>query len=333
MMNRNPEIIKETITYFAAAGILSVAALFVSPPTALFVVAAGIVFTGLHYFFSVKRYRKIRELSDSLNRILIGQENMLIDHFEEGELSILYSEIHKMTVRLKDQTELLLADKKSLTKAIEDIFHQLRTPLTTMNLTISLLGDEGISYEKRMHLTRDLRRQTEKIAWLVDSLLKMSKIDSESAVFKSETVRVSELVRQAASPFLVQMDLKDISFSMDIREERFTGDLLWSVEAIGNLLKNAVEHTPSGGKIAVAANETALFTEIVVSDNGEGFHAEDIPYLFDRFYKGKNASQGSIGIGLSLSRAIIKAQNGTIAAGNNENGGAEFIVKFYKTVI
>lgn len=333
MMNRNPEILKETITYLITTAVLGIAAFFVSPITAVFVVVAGSIFTGLHYFFSARRYKKIRELSDSLNRILIGQENMLIDHFEEGELSILYSEIHKMTLRLKEQTELLLSDKKNLTKAIEDIFHQLRTPLTTMNLTISLIGSEDISFEKRLHLVHDLKRQTEKISWLVDSLLKMSKIDSDSAVFQSGNVYVSELVKQASAPFLIQMDLKEISFSTDIRDESFTGDLLWSVEAVGNLLKNAVEHTPSGGKITVNANETALFTEIIVSDNGEGFHAEDIPPLFDRFYKGKNASQGSIGIGLSLSRAIIKAQNGTITARNNENGGAQFVIKFYKTVI
>ena len=332
-MNRNPEVRKETIVYAVITLAVAGAAFFFSPIGSAFVVLIGAALTGAHLFFSQKRYNRISELSDSLNRILLGQQGILINEFNEGELSILYSEIHKMTIRLREQTDLLLADKRGLTTAIEDVFHQLRTPMTAMNLTISLLADENLTYEKRIRLTHDLKRQTEKMSWLVDSLLKMSKIDSQSAVFQDEQVSVKELIGKASSPFLVQMELKDISFKTTIHEESFQGDMLWSTEAFGNLLKNAVEHTAPGGTICVSANETALYTEICVSDNGEGFTKEDIPHLFERFYKGKNATQGSIGIGLAFSRAIIMAQNGTITAKNNAEGGAEFVVKFYKSVV
>lgn len=332
-MFRNPEVRKELIVYAVITLVVAVVAFFISPVSALFAVFIGVALTAAHLFFSQQRYNKIAELSNSLNRILLGQQNVLINEMNEGELSILYCEIHKMTVRLKEQTDMLLADKRGLTTAIEDIFHQLRTPMTAINLTISMMADENLTYERRIRHTHDLKRQTVKMSWLVDSLLKMSKIDSQSAVFQTANISVKDLIEKAASSFLVQIELKDIAFHADIHEECFVGDMLWSTEAFGNLIKNALEHTAPGGAICVTANETTLYTEIIVSDNGEGFAKEDIPHLFERFYKGKNSTQGSIGIGLALSRAIITAQNGTIAAKNNADGGAEFDVKFYKTVV
>ena len=332
-MFKNPEVKKEIIVYGIITLAAAIASYFFSPIGAVFVLLLGAALTAAQLFFSGQRYRRIAELSNSLNRILLGQQSLLIGEFTEGELSILYSEIHKMTLRLREQADQLLADKRGLTCAIEDIFHQLRTPMTAMNLTISLLSDEKLTYEKRIRLTHDLKRQTEKMSWLIDSLLKMSKIDSQTAVFKSEAVYVKELIDKAASPFLVQMELKGIAFETDIHEESFAGDLLWLAEAFGNLIKNAAEHTSPGGKICVHANETALYTEITVCDDGEGFTEEDIPHLFERFYKGRNAVQGSIGIGLALSRAIITAQNGSINAQNNTNGGASFVVKLYKSVV
>lgn len=332
-MIRNPEFRKETIICGIITLAVAVAAFFFSPVSSLFVLLIGAALMAVHLFFSRQRYNKIAELSDDLNRILLGQQSLPIKEMCEGELSILHSEIYKMTLRLKEQTELLLADKRELTNAIEDIFHQLRTPMTAMNLTISLLADENLTYEKRIRLTHDLKRQTDRMAWLVDSLLKMSKIDSQSAVFQNTSVCVTELIKKASAPFLVQMELKGIAFNTSIQDVRFRGDMQWSTEAFANLIKNAVEHTAPGGTICVSANETALYTEISVSDNGEGFTKDDIPHLFERFYKGKNATQGSIGIGLAFSRAIIMAQNGTIAAKNNAEGGAEFVVKFYKTVV
>lgn len=332
-MNRNPEVLKETIIYSLITIIIAFITLLVSSVGAMFVLINGLMMIAAHYYFANIRYKKIANLSETLNRILLGQETVLINDCNEGELAILNSEIHKMTSRLKEQTDLLLKDKKNLTMAIEDIFHQLRTPLTAMSLNITLLCDENLTFEKRIRLTHDLKKQVAKISWLVDSLLKMSKIDSQSAVFENEEVIVKQLLKQAAEPLLIQMELKDVAFKISCNDESFLGDMKWSVEAFGNLIKNAVEHTPTDGAINVSAIETPLYTEIRISDTGEGFYKEDMPYLFDRFYKGKNASDSSIGIGLALSRAIIVNQNGIITAKNKADGGAEFIVKFYKSII
>jgi signal transduction histidine kinase len=152
-------------------------------------------------------------------------------------------------------------------------------------------------------------------------------------MFRRGPVSVKELIQKAADPLMIPMELRGQTLRVTVSDESFSGDADWTAEALGNILKNAMEHTPGGGEIAVNAVETALYTEITVRDNGEGFDPEDIPNLFRRFYKGKNASSDSIGIGLALARMIIASQNGTVTAGNTRDGGAEFVIRFYKSVV
>ena len=198
-----------------------------------------------------------------------------------------------------------------------------------MNLTVSLLSEDGLSDERRLRLTRDLSRSLRRIDWLIDALLKISKIDAGTVEFRSERVSVAELIRRAAAPLMIPMELRGQELGIHADSEEYTGDMQWSVEAIGNILKNCVEHTPEGGSIEISAAENALFTEIVISDSGAG----DIPHLFERFYRGKNADAASVGIGLALARTVIAAQNGTVAASNGKNGGAQFTVRFYKNIV
>ena len=238
-----------------------------------------------------------------------------------------------MTTRLQEQANQLSSDKQQLTEAIQDIFHQIRTPLTSMNLLVSMLGEEDLPYDRRLSMTHELRRQLERVQWLVETLLKLSKIDAGTAQFRSEPVSVAELIEKAAQPLRIPMELREQSLTIRATEEHFAGDLNWTAEALGNILKNCMEHTPVGGTITVTTEETALFTEIVVEDNGPGISKEDLPYLFDRFYKGEGSSDDSVGIGLALSRSIIAAQNGTIKAENVPTGGARFTIRFYKSVI
>ncbi len=130
------------------------------------------------------------------------------------------------------------------------------------------------------------------------------------------------------------MDLRDQRFVCDVPEDiTLTGDFPWLTEAVGNLLKNCMEHTPEGGAITVRARENALFTEITVSDTGKGFAPEDLPHLFERFYRGKNADEQSVGIGLALSRMIVTSLGGTLKAENGRDGGALFTMRFYKSTV
>ena len=129
------------------------------------------------------------------------------------------------------------------------------------------------------------------------------------------------------------MELKNQKLKMSVQNEKYTGDEDWSIEAFSNLIKNCIEHTDNGGTIEIISRETPIFTEVIIKDNGNGFDEKDIPYLFKRFYRGKNASSESVGIGLALSRMAIIQQNGTITAKNRAEGGAEFTVRFYKVTV
>lgn len=330
---RNPELKRELLIDLAITIVAALIGFLIRPIYEILALAVGLLLSGAHVAFAIQRYRQMEALAQRLDRILHGQDRVLIEDAAEGELSILNSELQKMTTRLQEQANMLTEDKKQLTEAIQDIFHQIRTPLTSMNLLASMLGEEDLPYDRRISMSRELRRQLERVQWLVETLLKLSKIDAGTAQFRSEPVSVAELIEKAAQPLRIPMELREQSLTIRATEEHFAGDLNWTAEALGNILKNCMEHTPVGGTITVTTEETALFTEIVVEDNGPGISKEDLPYLFDRFYKGEGSSDDSVGIGLALSRSIIAAQNGTIKAENAPTGGARFTIRFYKSVI
>ena len=330
---KNKELRRELASYGMATVILTILAALWEPAAGLSVLAAGAVFILLVLRFARKRYRAMAELSLRIDRVLHGYDSTLITEHEEGELSILESEVRKMTVRLKESADLLRMEKISLSRAIEDIFHQIRTPLTALNIEAALLAEEDLLYERRVRLTREARGQLQRVEWLVEALLKMSRIDAGTVEFNRDTVAVRELVEKAAEPLSIPMELRGQRLERVVGDETYTGDLAWSAEALGNVLKNCMEHTPAGGTISVRVEETALYTQIAVQDDGPGFVKEDVPHLFERFYKGKNAGADSIGIGLALARMIVVEQGGTITADSTAEGGARFVIRFYKSVI
>lgn len=308
--------------------------LLFGPAEGCFVLVVCAVLLAVHIRANVRRYDALAELSQELDRILHSPNLLVVSECEEGELSILRSEIHKLTVRMREQASQLAKDKGYLADALADVSHQLRTPLTSLNLIVSLLNAPELTEERRTALCMDMSRLLNRLDWLVSSLLMMSKIDAGTAQFKSERVSVKTMLQQAYAPLEIPMELREIRFVMDSDENiSFTGDRHWSVEAIGNILKNAMEHTPVGGEIRVACVENAIFTEIIISDNGPGIDPEDLPHLFERFYRGKDASGESVGIGLALAQMIICAQNGTVQAANSPYGGARFTARFYKSIV
>lgn len=158
-----------------------------------------------------------------------------------------------------------------------------------------------------------------------------SEIGKMTVVFHPQDTTAAELVRRAAEPLEVPMEVRSIRFTAQAGEERLTCDVPWSTEALGNILKNCMEHAASW--VQVTARETAIFTEITVQDDGPGFDPEELPRLFQRFYRGKNAGENNFGIGLSLSRQVLAQQNGTVQAENVLTGGARFILRWYKGTI
>lgn len=311
-----------------------VAVLMISPAAAVLVFFLSILLIGGSLLFTKWRYREIEKLSVYLREISSGNDTLDVRDNTEGELSILKNDIYKVTRMLSEHRSLLQRDKLQLTDAISDISHQLKTPLTSMTVMADLLSAPDLPPAKRTEFTHHIRIQLERIDWLVSSLLKLSKMDAKTIPFKKDRIPMKNLIQKALEPVMIPMDIKGQTVSIAGDDDvSFVGDFNWTAEAVINILKNGVEHTPEGGAIAISFSENALYTEIVIADNGKGIPKEELPYIFKRFYKGKNASEGSIGIGLAMAQSIIASQNGVIDVTSDSEKGTQFRIKFYKQVI
>jgi len=305
----------------------TVAAYIFSPLAAIVTAVSCLLLGGGFLLFTQLRYRVIARLGTYLKRINNGEYALELADTNEGELSILKSEIYKIMVSLREQNELLKKEKLRLGDALSDISHQFKTPLTSMSVMTDLLIDGNLDENRRAAFTAQLCAQLERLTWLTEALLKLSKLDVDAVSFKPRTVPLHELINKACGSLLIPMELKDQALTIRAAGSVFC-DLNWTTEALSNILKNCMEHTPAGGGIHILASENALFTEIKVQDNGPGIDKTDLPYIFDRFYRGKNAAKDSVGIGLAMSRAILEAQGGSIEARNAHGCGAEFILRF-----
>ena len=298
----------------------------------LFLLLSGTALLAVFVFYTSKRDRHITELNDYLVRVLAGAEAPEIGSQEEGELSILRTNIYKAATKLKTQNEQLTDDKIQLAAALADISHQLKTPLTSMMVMNDLLMDET-DEAKREELLKTQSAQLDRMNWLIQTLLKISKLDAGTIVLKKEEAAFSELVEEAVRPFLVQMDVRNVVCRRDISKETITCDRNWTVEALQNIIKNCIEHMDDGGTLSIEADDTHLFGQITIRDNGCGIPAEDLPHIFERFYKGKNAGKDSVGIGLALSKRILEGEHGEITVQSTEGIGTSFFIRIYKTII
>lgn len=279
------------------------------------------------------RYKRISKLATDIDRILHVDENIKFENYSEGDIGLLQSEIYKMTVRLREQQSKLTEDKVYLADFLADISHQVRTPLTSINILVSMLSEPDLTYEKREQIVHKLYGLLSRIDWLITALLKMSKLDAGTIKFHSEHISMQELLEKACMPVRVPIELRGQELIIE-SEGDVSCDVAWSCEAIGNIVKNCMEHTPDGGTIKVCGKENALFYEIVITDSGRGISSEDLPHIFERFYKGRTSDdKGGFGIGLALARMIVTEQNGTLKAENPTDGGAMFTVRFYKSTI
>ena len=330
---RNPEIIKTLFLWIAITAVASIAAAVWDRRFGCFTLGLSLLFLLIHMGITYRRYRRLYDLSADIDRILHGDDTPIsLDSYQEGELGILQSEVSKMTVRLRQQRQQLQEDKIYLADLIADISHQIRTPLTSANLLISLLSDLNLTDQRRIQLTHELLSLLSRVDWLITTLLKLSKLDAGTVRFQRETIPMERLIREGTAPLLVAMELREQNLVIKAGGN-FTGDVGWTAEALGNIVKNCMEHTSNGGTIAITADENALFTQITVEDSGCGIDAADLPHIFERFYKGKHSGDKSFGIGLALARTIITAQNGSVKAENRKPNGARFTVRFYKGTI
>lgn len=333
LRNREVRLLLLALIAISAAGTI-LAAIFVSYLAASIVFGVSLLLSATAIAFTWWRYKEIERLSGFLQQISSGDFQLDVRDNREGELSLLKTQIYKVTKMLSEHGTLLSEDKSKLTNAISDISHQLKTPLTSMMVMADLLRDSELSDAKRSEFIRNLHTQLERMDWLVSSLLKLSKIDAGTIHFKNDRIPVSRLIDKAVEPLLIPMDIKMQELEVDgDPDAAFTGDLNWTTEALINILKNCVEHTGEDGRLTIRYGENALYTDIRIEDSGSGIAKKDLPYIFKRFYKGENASDDSVGIGLAMAYSIITSQSGDIEVASTPNEGTRFHIKFYKQVI
>ncbi len=310
-----------TLAGTAAAYAFSPAAAAVTGVSCLLLAAVFLLSTG-------HRYKRLTRLSDYLKRVNGGDYALELPDNDEGELSILKSEIYKVTVSLNEQNERLKKEKIQLADSLSDISHQFKTPLTSLSVMTDLLSDGKLDEGRRAEFNRQLRMQLGRLTWLTEALLKLSKLDADAVSFRRQSVSTRGLIDKACAPLLIPAELKEQTLSVQSDGGSVCCDPNWTAEALSNILKNCMEHTPAGGEIRISASTNALFTEIRVLDSGPGLDKADLPHIFERFYRGKNAAKDSVGIGLAMAKAILEAQGGGLDARNSSEGGAEFILRF-----
>ncbi|MEC6748099.1 HAMP domain-containing sensor histidine kinase [Marinilactibacillus sp. XAAS-LB27] len=330
-MFRNKGISKMLLSMMGVAliGVLIIA--LINPLSGIVALLSMSGLIGVSLYFDRQRYKEIESLSGYLRTISNGQYSLDVRDNQEGELSILKNEIYKVTLMLSKQSDYLNQDKKRLADALSDISHQLKTPLTSMLVMIDLLSQQNLTEEKRIEFTGNIEKQLERMDWLLSSLLKLSKIDAGIAIFKKETIVVEDLVLQSLEPLRIPIELKNQDLLITGENSvTFIGDQAWTSEALINILKNCVEHTPAEGRISIHYKENPLYTEILIEDTGKGISREDLPNIFKRFYRGKNASKNSIGIGLAMAHTVIESQQGSLDVKSELGKGTQFSIKFHK---
>lgn len=324
---------RRCIHFLLTAVSASVCLLF-SVPCAVIVTVVSAVFFLYYELILLQRNKQVMHLCDDIDRILRNEDGISFDEYKEGELSVLSAEIHKMTIRLREQNAALLQEKQVAKEALEDLSHQLRTPLTSVMMILGLMNASELTEKERKEYLRDLYELLERMKWLIETMLSLSRIEAEAASFTQKTVSCGEMIEHSIDAVSITAELKNVEIKAIIDgEPEFIGDYHYTSEAIVNLLKNAIEHTPAGGKVTVTAKENLISSDITIADTGEGIPETELPHIFERFYRSSEYSKNGFGIGLAFAKKVISVQNGSLKASNRKPQGAVFDIRFFKTVI
>lgn len=286
----------------------------------------------IFYLYDKNKSKKIKEITKMISKINNRQFDIDINDFNEGELSILKNEISKTTTMLRQVADNSVKDKLNLKDSLGDISHQLKTPLTSITIMIdNILDNPDMNEKTRKKFLINIKREILNINFLVMSLLKLSKFDANVVKFNKESVYLKDIIIESIKNVSMIKELKNITIKVSGDDNiKLLCDFKWQVESITNILKNSIEHTSEYGTVEVNYSENKLYTRILIKDNGKGIDSDDLPHIFDRFYKGKNGSDDSFGIGLSLSKTIIEKEGGSITVKSTPNIGTIFTIKYLK---
>lgn len=305
---------KRTITLVAVVGVM------------------GVVFLIYFVWYLKHRQNKIDTLITYLKQLEKKDYSLAIEENSEDELNQLKNELYKITVMLKEQAEESQAQKNALSVSVSDISHQLKTPLTSIQIMLDNLREtENMDVATRKRFLLEASSQIEGMHWLIIALLKLSKLDAGAVAFKKEKIELYRLMEDILSNLEIMIEVKEVEIVLQgDKSICITGDYNWNKEAIQNIVKNAIEHTPNGKKITITLEENLAYRKISIQDEGEGISPEDQKHIFDRFYKAENASEESIGIGLALSKTILENQNGYISVESEKGKGTTFSIRYIR---
>ena len=275
---------------------------------------------------------KIDEIKKYINAVSNKDYSLDISDNGEDELSKLRNELYKITVMLKESAEISIKEKTQLSDSIADISHQIKTPITSIRIMLDNIKENPQMDEAtKNEFINDISNQVDWISSLVISLLKLARLDAGVIELNRREIKVEELVQNVVRNLAILLEVKNVSVEVNIPDGAvFFGDYNWQLEALTNIVKNSIEHSRENSKIYIIAESNNFFLKIIVKDEGNGILKEDIKHIFDRFYKSKNSSEDSIGIGLSLAKSIIEKDNGYIEVTSKLEKGTEFEIKYMR---
>ena len=280
----------------------------------------------------IRRKKEIDELIEFLTKVQDRDSFPELGLEAEGSMLILRSEIYKLASTLQEQYSGEVKKNTYMAEMLSNISHQIKTPLTAINLMTDALKNGNLDESQRRRCIANITAQTDHITWLVRTLFTLAEIDAGVLVLKKESVPVKELVDGIVSGIAIEADIKDVAIELDISEkDEIICDKRWTSEALSNIIKNSLQHTEAGGRIKISSEETNISVNMRIEDNGCGISKKDLPNIFERFYHGGKSDPNSNGIGLSLAKQIINSQNGTISCESEEGKGTVFEIKIYKS--
>lgn len=298
----------------------------------ILIVLFSVLYMAIIFIYLKQRDKKINQITQYINEIKNRKYDLNINENSEDELSNLKNELYKITIMLKEESEISRQDKENIKMSVEDISHQLKTPLTSIMIMLDNLKDNpNMDEDTKQRFIFEISKQVDWINWLVISILKLSRLEADVVKFSNNKINVKKFIDEIIGNLEIPIEIKNQKISIEGDEDAsFIGDYKWQQEAITNIIKNAIEHNKENGKITIKYEENVLFTKITIIDEGQGIAKEDLKHIFERFYKAQNSSDNSVGIGLSLAKNIIEKNNGMINCKSEIGNGTEFIVKYMK---
>lgn len=296
------------------------------------IILLGVISIIVALIYTNKRDKSLRSINKYLDKVNNGNYELKIEDNGEDEISRLRNELYKTTILLRESAENSEKEKTNLSNSLADISHQLKTPLTSIRIMLDNIEENPNMDEKtRNEFIEEISRQIDWISSLVISLLKLAKFDAGSIVMQDKDINVKKLIDNVINNLAIMIDIKNIKIDEKIDEDVILrADYNWQLEALTNIIKNCIEHSKEDSSIKIEVENNSIFVKIKITDEGEGIAKEDISHIFERFYKSKQASENSIGIGLSLAKTIIEKENGYIKVDSELGKGTTFEIKYLK---